>query len=232
MLKIVLATATTAFVLGAYAAPAVALTVTEAITATTEAGYSAVAVKTSRDGTVTSVLATDGESYYEIDYDTDTGEETSTTEVTAKTSSFDTLSDSDTSAAITAAEDAGLTVVGVRSTDSGVEVLATDGTTTYSVSYDSETDTTTTTEATRGGKGGKGGRHGKSSTETTETTDTTEDSTEDTTEDTSDESSDDSSDDESSDDSSDESSSDSSDRGGRDGDRGGHGGKGGKGGRH
>lgn len=70
-----------------------ALTVEEAITATTDAGYSAVAVRTSRDGTVTSVLATDGTSYYEIDYDTDSGEATSTTEVTTRDTSFETLVD-------------------------------------------------------------------------------------------------------------------------------------------
>lgn len=79
-----------------------ALTVEEAITATTDAGYSAVAVRTSRDGTVTSVLATDGTSYYEIDYDTDSGEATSTTEVTTRDTSFETLSTEDTSAAIAA----------------------------------------------------------------------------------------------------------------------------------
>ncbi|MCI5041416.1 MAG: hypothetical protein MRY81_17255 [Donghicola eburneus] len=55
-----------------------ALTVEEAISATTDAGYSAVAVRTSRDGRVTSVLATDGDSYYEIDYDTESGAATTT----------------------------------------------------------------------------------------------------------------------------------------------------------
>ena len=178
-----------------------ALTVEEAISATTEAGYSAVAVRTSRDGTVTSVLATDGSSYYEIDYDTESGAATSTTEVTPRDASFETLSTEDTSAAIAAAEESGLTVVAVRETDSGVEVLATDGNAMYEVSYDSDSGAATTTEATRGGRKG----HGRDDRDDDDESD--DDSSAD-----ADDSSDDSSDDEDDDESDD-------DHGGRDRDR-------------
>ena len=164
---------TVALFAGVFAAPVHALTVTEAIAAAEEAGYSVVAVRTSRDGTVVSVLATDGSGYYDIDYDTTSGES-----VTATVSVRDDVtaaSSDDVAAAIAAAEAAGYTVVSVRSTDSGVTVLATDGETMYDVDYDSATGTTTTETSTRPERH-NGGRPARDvdETDSTETTDETD----------------------------------------------------------
>ncbi|OUD09998.1 hypothetical protein BVC71_00295 [Marivivens niveibacter] len=161
---------TVALFAGVFAAPVQALTVTEAITAAEEAGYSVVAVRTSPDGTVVSVLATDGSDYYDIEYDT-TSAETVTTTVDVRDDATAATSE-DVAAAIAAAEAAGYTVVSVRSTDSGVSVLATDGETLYDVDYDSATGTATTETSTRPARhhGGRPDRDVEE-TDSTETTD-------------------------------------------------------------
>ncbi len=131
-----------AVALAGFVPAAQALTVSEAIAASQAAGYSVLMVRTARDGSAVSALVTDGTTYYDITYDSTTGEATSTTEVTVNTDRVSTSSASDVNSAVAAAEAAGYTVLAVRTTNSGVKVLATDGTTMYEVEYEDGTVTT------------------------------------------------------------------------------------------